>query len=573
MNKNSTYDQQNKQLIEQNLPCSNEDCGSSDALALYADGHTYCFSCKKYTPPSQESQNKLTASKAIEEKTEDTPVHSGVVSNEGEIKALHHRAIDYNTCADFGYKTHNAIEIASYYDSNGVIVAQKLRAKGKRFKWIGNPRSATLFGQQLWAGSSRERVIITEGEIDALSIYQATRGVQPVVSISNGAQSAKKDVQRNFEFLNSFKTIIVCFDNDEYGRSAAKEVAKLFELGKVRICTLPQKDANDMLRKNLIGDLIEALQNAKAYEPGGLVMGQSLVDIALTDSPKSDENYPWTLLNEMTKGIRYGTLITITAGIGMGKTSLLTELAYYLNRNNHKIGMLMLEEPLRVTTQRLVGHHLNVPLHLSQEGIAPETLKEAANEILNKDDGIILYDNQGLIDMESLFEKLAYMVSVKGVRFIFLDNLTVLAAGFSERDERRATDQAVHRLYAWARKENIVIFLAVHLRRIDSNKGHEEGAQIGLSHIRGTQGIGSNSDLVIGLERDQQGAEDNVSTIRILKNRWTGETGTAGELHYCKSTGRMTEIEPIQGTKKPKNSYSSPFVSTGEIPLNSPADF
>ena len=54
------------------------------------------------------------------------------------------------------------------------------------------------------------------------------------------------------------------------------------------------------------------------------------------------------------------------------------------------------------------------------------------------------------------------------------------------------------------------------------------------------------SDAVIALERDQQ-AEDptlaNTTTVRVLKNRYAGETGVASYLLYDKDSGRLKEIE------------------------------
>lgn len=57
------------------------------------------------------------------------------------------------------------------------------------------------------------------------------------------------------------------------------------------------------------------------------------------------------------------------------------------------------------------------------------------------------------------------------------------------------------------------------------------------------------SDMVIGLERDQQEDNEqrrNTTTVRILKNRYAGLTGACCYLKYNNFTGRMTE------TAKPK---------------------
>ena len=88
--------------------------------------------------------------------------------------------------------------------------------------------------------------------------------------------------------------------------------------------------------------------------------------------------------------------------------------------------------------------------------------------------------------------------------------------------------------------------LGAHLRRPSGDVGHENGKEITLSHLRGSASIAHLSDSVIGLERNQQATDEveaNTTIIRILKNRYTGDTGVATYLHYDKDTGRMTQID------------------------------
>ena len=83
-----------------------------------------------------------------------------------------------------------------------------------------------------------------------------------------------------------------------------------------------------------------------------------------------------------------------------------------------------------------------------------------------------------------------------------------------------------------------------HLRR-SSGQSHEEGGRVSLSDLRGSQAIAQLSDMVIGLERDQQHDDEeirNTTVLRVIKNRYTGLTGPACYLHYDAATGRMTEV-------------------------------
>ena len=67
-----------------------------------------------------------------------------------------------------------------------------------------------------------------------------------------------------------------------------------------------------------------------------------------------------------------------------------------------------------------------------------------------------------------------------------------------------------------------------------------------LADLRGTAGIGQLSNIVIGLERNGQHEdpqERNTTTVRVLKNRFTGATGPACRLQYDTETGRLAELD------------------------------
>ena len=91
-------------------------------------------------------------------------------------------------------------------------------------------------------------------------------------------------------------------------------------------------------------------------------------------------------------------------------------------------------------------------------------------------------------------------------------------------------------------------------RRRPSGKAHEDGGQISLAELRGSAAIAQLSDMVIGLERDQQNADAqvrNTTTVRVLKNRYAGLTGAACYLYYDKDTGRMIETScPVADDKQ-----------------------
>ena len=116
----------------------------------------------------------------------------------------------------------------------------------KDFRSVGSLKRAPLFGGHLWRTGGK-RIIVTEGEIDALSIAEMQQCRWPVVSVPSGAAGATKAIRSNLEFLNSYDKVIFCFDSDDAGREAAQKCADLIRPGKAHIASLPLKDANEML--------------------------------------------------------------------------------------------------------------------------------------------------------------------------------------------------------------------------------------------------------------------------------------------------------------------------------------
>jgi len=138
------------------------------------------------------------------------------------------------------------------------------------------------------------------------------------------------------------------------------------------------------------------------------------------------------------------------------------------------------------------------------------------------------------------------MAQALDTKWIFLDHLSILVSGQEDTDERKSIDILMTKLRSLVEQTGVCLLLVSHLRRPSGDRGHEDGKEISLSHLRGSASIGHLSDSVIALERNQQDDDpilSNTTTIRILKNRYTGETGVTTHLFYDRKTGRMTEID------------------------------
>ena len=507
------------------MACPN--CGSSDANSLYSDGHTFCFVCNYRTAGDGESVH----------------IHQNKMQLIGDAANLTGRKISQRTAEKFKTYSDGDVVRHYYYDTDGAICGAKVRTRDKTFTTEGTIR--TLFGMQNFRHKTTSRatkLVITEGEMDAMSVWEA----QPnwdVVSVPTGAAGAKKAIQNNYEWVTYYDKIVLFFDNDEAGRKAAEECAGVLPPGKTFIGFLEDyKDASEALQAN-DSESIRAICNYdhSPYKPDGIVEGKSLLTELTKPNPPNDHDYPYDGLQRLLHGIRYGELVTITAGSGIGKSSFCRELATSLLQKGERVGYLALEESNRRTALGLMSSAVGKALHIGEQD--PKTLIDAFDATI-ANWNLYLFDGFGSYDPDVIYNRIEYLSSGLDCKVIFLDHLSILMSGL-DGDERKMIDTTMTRLRSLVERTGIALFLVSHLKRTSGDHNHEEGARVTLGQLRGSAAIAQLSDAVIGLERDQQSDQaGNSTTVRVLKNRYSGETGVACTLSYNLETCKFYENEP-----------------------------
>ncbi len=536
-------------VVAAHIPCPN--CGSHDAACKYADGHIYCFACNAYIRgDTQEQQLPMSLQQQC---------HNLIPATDLVCQPLPKRLIKQETCQKYGYYAgvvHNrSAQVACYYDDAGELIGQKMRYADKTFEARGK-FSTRFFGQHLYPNGGR-KLVVTEGEIDCLTVSQVQGNKYPVVSIPTGATSAAKVFRDNFTWLESFDEVIVMFDQDEAGRKGVEQVAGILSPNRLKIAWLPCKDPNECLQQGQADAIIKAIWEAKTYTPADIVRGTTLWD----EISKVDDRYnyplPWEDLDlqKMTDGLRKGELITITAGTGIGKTTFVRQLAHHLATKCYaRVGMLMLEESVKHTANGLVCLELGRP---AQHTVIDADYRTAFDNIMNN---FVFYRHFGSLNCDALLHAIRYMVTAEQVDFVVLDHISIAISGLDIDNERKATDVMMTRLRELVEETGVGMLIVSHLRRTDGTPA-EEGGALSLSHLRGSQAISQLSDGVWGLERNQQddGKKKNLVRVRILKNRYNGETGIAGYLSYDKATCRLQAVTDLSDYNN-----DCPFDSMGE---------
>jgi twinkle protein len=465
---------------------------------------------------------------------------------EGSPTALSKRKISEETCAKFGYlkgedEKGASVQIAPFYNAAGQLIGQKLRYANKKFKVVGTVDEALPFGAHVWQKTGK-MIVVTEGELDALSMSQVQGNKWPVVSLVNGSNSAKKLASKQRDYFLGFEKVIVMFDMDEPGRKAALEFAEVIGT-RCHIAELPEKDANECLVNGRTSELIDAMWKAKQYRPEGIVALDSLKE-KTREKPALGISWPWRGLSELLFGIQQPYIYTIGAATGAGKTDVLRQIITHLViAHNEQVGVFSLEEEPHTTALGLAAKVAERLLNTPQ-GWDPDAF-DAAWTQLTSGGKVHLYDSFGMNEWETIRDKIEYLHHAEGVRYFVLDHLTALASGSD--DDRVRLEFIMRDMSSVVTRLGITIFLVSHLATPEG-KPHEEGGRVMIRHMKGSRAIGQWSHGAIGLERNQQAedpAERHTTTVRILKARGFGwNVGKCTHLKFNEASGMLTETGP-----------------------------
>jgi twinkle protein len=526
-------------------------CNSSDAVGVNEDGSAKCFSCDTFMPNYEQSCE----GNNMEVQTDNTFKQPDNIEV-GSFSALTDRKISKDTAQKYGVKVVHDLQgnvikhMYPFYNGYEISATKTRSVKDKIFFWHGTKAETGLFGQQLFKGG--KYITITEGECDAMAAYELLGSKWAVVSIKSGASGAVKDIKESLEFFDDFENVIIAFDNDKAGKEASQKVARLFKPSKAKILSLPNgwKDPNDMLRSNRHKEFVESWWASKVYTPSGVINVSEQRDKFHNREKKTSIPYPWEGLNEKLYGLRQGELVTLTGGTGLGKSSVTRELEHHLIKSTtDNVGVIALEEDWRRTIDGILSIEANARLYIDQEreNFSKEELDKLFDILYDGDNKnrVWVHSHFGTNDIDDIFSKLRYMIIGCECKWVVVDHLHMLVSAVHEGDERRAIDSIMTKLRSLVEETGAGIVLVSHLRRVDGNKGHENGIEVSLSHLRGSNSIGQLSDCVIALERNQQSDdidEARTTKMRVLKSRYTGDVGLASHLLYDKDTGRLSEV-------------------------------
>jgi len=451
-----------------------------------------------------------------------------------------HRGITRNTMEFLDvvtkFRDGEAVETAFTWPDGG----QRIRRMGKeilkkdRFTSVGQMSNPGLLFRDKFDPGSKEGIVICSSGYDAASILEVTNRKLAAVAVTSET-SAKRDVVKDWDYVNSFKKIYICMDNDDTGHKATAELAPLFDYQRVYHIDLTlHKDANEYLEAGQFAELKAAVEAAGRFAPDNLISGFDDIRAALRQDKEAQiATYPFKQIQAATYGIHEGEIIVVKAPEGVGKTEVFRATEHHvLATTDVNIGIIHLEEDNATTIKAIAGYELGVPATLPDCGLSEDDILDGYRRAVKDDAGRVhIYISFDREDENLLFNTIRFLVAAVGCKIIFFDHITWMAVGGDTEDERRKLDRISQGLKLLAKELRFALIMISHMNATGGS--------------RGSKNIDFTANTIITLTRDNKSPSDLVrrtTNFMLDKVRLGGRTGPAGRGLFDPQTGRLEDF-------------------------------
>lgn len=464
-------------------------------------------------------------------------VHSGSIPD----KPCTFRGVREEVRGKYGVNGDASCQLYPVY-VDGSLYTHKKRSVPKDFVLLQGCKGlkVNFFGQHIFGGE--KSLLITEGEEDAMSAYQMLQkyGIA-CVSLPFGDKAGP--ITDNLEWIKKYSDVVLCLDQDAAGLKCTREITKLYPF--VKVMTMTEKDANDMLVKGKSKEFVNDFFKAERYKPASIVAVSDAKMEALV-APEMGLDYPFPGLTRMTYGFRLRRVIGIGAAPGAGKTCLVKSLQTHLmNKHHQKIGVFSLEETPGEAMREMAGYIMNLPLD------RPGTVYDEGvlNDILTDLEGkMMLYNSENYQGWDDIEEAIRYMAS-EGVKWFFIDPISALTAHLSASDANEFLQEAMWSMAKLVKELDVTIWHINHLNSVTGGKDHGAGGRVYASQFTGSRAQWRYSTDIFGIERDQYAEDEierNTNHLVALKYRKPSRGGSI-DLLYDDKSGTMSEITKTTG--------------------------
>ncbi len=533
---------------------------SENHLILFDDGGAYCNRCG-YTEAA-ETFTKPTAvfrpltpeeiAEALAKVPEYTCTKAWPERKIAEEAMRHFGILTTVSTEDGETRTSTLYPVHKMVDGKETLTGYKVeyqhKVNGKKvFGKVGDCKGETLLTGQAVCPKHGNKLFVCEGEKDMASLYLIlAKYSKPewrksicVVSVKNGAKSAHNELVRNQKFLDGFKEIVLCFDQDAAGQEAVQNVCKYVEAKKITVLNIGQKDCNQALMEGAERETYFAAIQALPPKPASVVTIDDVWDAALI-KPEMGLSFPWPALTAITYGIRRSTTYCIGAAPKIGKTDFEYQLICHLiKEHNEQVCHYDLENHAAKTAKRLAGKLMGQMFHKPGIVYNEEDLKKGMDLLRGHWEAYKHDGSREWGDVKSTIKRQA-----AGGKWLFvLDPLTAFISQYESSQANDVLNSMMTDIAEMNISLGITFFLFSHLNAPKTGKAHDDGGRVLSSQFTGSRAMEKWTMYGLGLERNRNSEdpeERNTSTVRLLYDRDFGEGGSF-ECYYDTETGLYLE--------------------------------
>lgn len=461
-----------------------------------------------------------------------------------QLEYLKGRGISEKTAKEMRVLNRSGVLCFFYTDINGKATGVKYRSLEKKI-WSENNSDMTLLNWDR-VPKDAETLICTEGEVDMMSAYEV--GFKNVVSIPNGTKS-QEWIEKHYTWLERFKTIVLCLDNDQAGQEAIKQIADRLSDLKAELKTVDllfYKDLNEVLQdddgatklKNILTNNIKDLELSNTY-----ILSQIKCEDDVRPIDTGDDAF-----NRLTGGLRFGEVWIFTGNAGSGKSTFLNNIMANILNQGYSVYTHQGEfKPSKFKTNlyKIMSRPNQIETYKNEfksmvYGRVSKSTEEQIDEWLG--DRLIIHGSQ-VPKKNELIKTMEQMYKRNGIKFFFIDNLMTI--GIDGEDKYEQQKLLFLELQEFAKKYNVFVGVVAHPKK--NNLSLEEVDQY---IIHGGSEIPNLTNFIIILKRLNDAEKEKLEELDIqatiggccLKDREYGDVNKIEYWDFEKKTGRFLSI-------------------------------
>jgi len=427
---------------------------------------------------------------------------------------------------NIGAKGTDTVEIPFY--KNGVLVNIKYRSiKDKHNMWQEKEAEQVLLNRDNVEGDT---LIICEGEYDCMALHQY--GIKAVTSIPSGAGNFDW-VENEWDYIDKFRQIVICFDDDPAGETKARELVAKIGSWKCKGVIFPFKDANECLINNVSKEaMVECIESAHDFSPAMLSTPSAFADeikeVFSNPDKLNGTKTAWPKLTKLLGGWRNEELTVWTGRSGAGKSTILNQVVLCLAGEGINSCIASLEMPpksyLRWACVQLLGNW--------------NPSSEAVDRALAfMDSRLYIVNTHEEIKETELFDIFEYAARKHNCRHMVIDSLVRVV--LESKEELEAQKNFVSKLVSFCKKFSCHVHLVAHPR-----KGMKDSDKPDKSDVKGNSAITDLAHNVISIWRPEEESfkDDPLGDVllQVLKNRELGTTGKI-RMKFDKMTKKFSD--------------------------------